>query len=698
MSDIQNISHVKKTPVFVFDRQTGLEKAKMLSKYGSNWPVVYIIYDAYKKASGRKNLYIGETTSFSNRFSQHLDNAERGGNKEGLDYITIICNDTFHKSAILDMEQTLIRLFQADGYYHIVNLNSGQSAFHDYYDRVSYQMLVPNLWNKLQLDFGRKRDESQRIIINKNYQDLINSDIYKYSPYITLTDEQLAVSLDVLLRTIDGLNNGVSCTSVVNGGAGTGKTILAIHMINEFFNSELINKEEVTNDDENLSEISKKSKLIVEGIKKYKSTTGKDKLSIAFVVPMDSLRKTLETVFKSINMPGTVISVADLANSPDKFDVVFVDESHRLTRRVALQSYPDFDSKTQKLQLPEGSTQLDWVICQSKTRVLFYDAEQSVRTRDITPEDFDRSVSGTYITNGRFNLLSQMRCGGGLPFIQHINDIFDQYNPHILNIDQDLDYKFLLFESFKDMRDEIFKYDEEFGLCRIVSGISWKNWHRKTKQTFDDFVKENYPCNGKAAPYLQSLSERNPEKLRDINKRYVETGDNCDIEIDGVKVAWNSSMKGWVISPNAKYEMGCIHTIQGYDVNYIGIVFGPEIDYSNGAFVVYKDAWRISDGKSIEKKSYEEIVETAINTYKVMLKRGVKGCFVYAYNEGLRNYLKQYIKVYNNYSVDLNNKAKNEKPEIGNYKYEGSSAHRNVADDSGIEYKQLSPDDDSNLS
>ena len=117
--------------------QTGLSVLREHSM-GQNWPVVYLI-------NNKSELYVGETTSAGGRFYQHLNNPER----KNLKKIRIVFDDQFNKSAILDIEQTLIQMFLADQKFALQNRNGGQSCKHDYYQRALYQAKVDDIWNEV---------------------------------------------------------------------------------------------------------------------------------------------------------------------------------------------------------------------------------------------------------------------------------------------------------------------------------------------------------------------------------------------------------------------------------------------------------------------------------------------------------------------------------------------------------------------
>jgi predicted GIY-YIG superfamily endonuclease len=199
------------------------------SKRGKDWPVVYLIHND-------KELYIGETQNAYNRFEQHLQNPKRKNLKE----IRIIFDEEFNKSAVLDIEQSLIQLCVADGKYKLQNMNGGQSAKHNYYQREKYGNKGSQIWKEL----------IKKNMATHDYEELKNSDIFKYSPYNTLTPEQDEVSKNVIYDIIDKMTKEEDGTYVINGGAGTGKTIVLINIINKLLTYSKIDFDETRENDE----------------------------------------------------------------------------------------------------------------------------------------------------------------------------------------------------------------------------------------------------------------------------------------------------------------------------------------------------------------------------------------------------------------------------------------------------------------
>ena len=204
---------------YSFD-ESGLEELQN-SQDGNDWPVVYLIHND-------KAIYIGETTSAAYRMSQHLKNDE----KKSLNVIEIVFDKQFNKSVILDYEQRLIKYFTVDGRFKtILNKNKGQQASHDYYDRQKYRNDFPVLWNELR----------RKNLATKTLDVIENDNIFKFSPYNSLTGEQNGVAVQIIKSICASFtfmkNRNTAYVDLVDGSAGTGKTVLAISVINSIINA-----------------------------------------------------------------------------------------------------------------------------------------------------------------------------------------------------------------------------------------------------------------------------------------------------------------------------------------------------------------------------------------------------------------------------------------------------------------------------
>lgn len=319
------------------------------------WPLVYILSDGISKEA-----YVGETTDAYARMANHLKN----NTKSKLTAVHLITSEKFNKSATLDIESNLIKYISGDGQFKLINGNIGL-ANHNYYQKQEvYWDIFRSIWDNL-------RSEG----IAKNPIDFIdNSDLFKYSPYKALTIEQKNSLLTIMKNLLDNTFKSI----IVEGGAGTGKTILAIFLF------KLLNTD---NDDFNFEEFGDEEFEFMQIVYDLKRKYNKPKM--ALVVPMSSFRSTLKKVFKNIKGLNAkmVLGPSDVAN--DTFDILVVDESHRLRRRVNLGAYYGaFDIACKKLGFElENCSELDWILKQSESSILFYDENQSIKPSDAKKED-----------------------------------------------------------------------------------------------------------------------------------------------------------------------------------------------------------------------------------------------------------------------------------------------------------------------
>ncbi|AMR30666.1 hypothetical protein A0256_04105 [Mucilaginibacter sp. PAMC 26640] len=531
------------------------------------WPIVYIISDG-----AVKEAYVGETTDTYARMTAHL----KSHTKSVLSTVHLISSEKFNKSATLDIESNLIKYISGDGQYKLLNGNIGL-ANHNYYQKKEiYWDLFKAVWNKLRAEG----------ITKHSIEHINNSDLFKYSPYKTLSNEQK----EGLMTIITALLNNNFKNVIVEGGAGTGKTILAIFLF------KLLHSK---NEDFNYKEFGDDESDFIKAVIELKKRFPNPKM--ALVVPMSSFRNTLKKVFKNIKglNANMVIGPADLKDQ--RFDIVVVDESHRLRRRVNLGAYfRAFDVACEKLSFDKNTcSELDWVKKQSDRAILFYDEGQSIKPSDARKEDFDRLklLPSTKIEA----LKSQFRVKGGNGYVDHISNLLNN-NPPLQKVYLSKDYEFVLFDSIEAMVKEIKLRDEESGLSRTVAGFSWPWVSKKDKTVYD-------------------------------------------IEIDGYKLKWNSVSIDFINSANAVNEVGCIHTTQGYDLNYAGIIFGNEISYDKNKdeIVIVKENYFDENGKRSILDPFE-LKKYILNIYKTMMLRAIKGTYVYVCDKNLREYFAGHIE------------------------------------------------------
>ena len=591
----------------------GADQAVAATTHGTNWPVVYLIYND-------KEVYVGETTSAYVRYGQHADkNGKYYNDRKRLNRISIVFDDQFNKSAILDIEQNLIHLLETESAMleesgkkgrSLQNRNAGQSYSHDYYNRTVYQAKVEVIWDYL----------IKQGFVKNQYSEIKNSDLFKYSPYTSLTAEQELVCRDVIRDIMAKLASGKKGMAVIKGVAGTGKSLVLINMIMTLLKSLYVHYDyDFESDSED--DIDERYALHAEMERFYrlwKAKTGYDGLKIGFVVPMASIRSTFQMVFKYAGK-STKGMYAKLVVGPNavvtkegerEYDVVFVDESHRLKRRVAMSGTEmgAFDKCCQRLGLDSHeASQMDFLLKKSRYQVLVYDENQSIKPTDIPVEEMLKIIDA-HVTIRR-ELKSQMRCQAGGDFMQYIDDIFNIRNPKFQSFGN---YEFKLYDDPNAMISFICQMDAKESLCRTLAGYSWE--------------------------WVSDQGKGNPKTV----KEFDAAGRKRDIELDGKSYYWNLNSSQWILNSSPE-EIGCVHTSQGYDLNRVGVILGREIDYDSSSQSLVINRSLFFDTKVKQQTTDAQLKQFIINAYKVMLVRGIKGCYVYAFNKGLRDYLKRFI-------------------------------------------------------
>ncbi|MDA9303568.1 DUF2075 domain-containing protein [Flavobacteriaceae bacterium] len=434
-----------------------------------------------------------------------------------------------------------------------------------------------------------------------------NSDLFKYSPYKSLTKDQS----QGLLQILQSLATGKYDNTIVEGGAGTGKTILAIFLF-KMLSSQL--------EDFSFKAFGTEENVYIDLVNQIKKVIPSPKM--ALVVPMSSFRTTLKKVFKNIKGLSASMVIGPAQVSKEKYDLLVVDESHRLRRRVNLGAYfGAFDKACQALNLDKHkASELDWVTMQSKHTVLFYDEGQSIKPSDTKKEEFDimKSSKDTSI----LKLKSQFRVKGGNEYVEYIDSLLNNKLKEDSSIFYSKEYEFTMFDSIETMIQQIKLRDQESGLSRLIAGYSWEWKSNKNKDTFD-------------------------------------------IHIDDVKLKWNGTSNDWINSDGAINEVGCIHTTQGYDLNYSGIIFGNEISFNpvTKEIIVNEENYFDKNGKQ-SIKDPKELKLFILNIYKTIMLRGIKGTYIYVCDPLLRDYFESFIPKYTYDQVEVKKifKTENIKP------------------------------------
>jgi len=552
------------------------------------WPLVYILSDG-----DTKTAYVGETTDAYSRMGTHLKHKT----KSKLTSVHLITSEKFNKSATLDIESNLIKYMSGDNKFTLLNGNLGL-ANHNYYQKKEvYWDIFNTIWNQLRAEGISKH----------SIEHIDNSDLFKYSPYKSLTKEQS----QGLFQILQSLATGKHDNTIVEGGAGTGKTILAIFLF-KMLSSQL--------EDFSFKEFGAEENIYIDLVNQIKKVLPNPKM--ALVVPMSSFRTTLKKVFKNIKGLSASMVIGPAQVSKEKYDLLVVDESHRLRRRVNLGAYfGAFDKACLALNLDKhNASELDWVTMQSKHTVLFYDEGQSIKPSDAKKEQFD--VIKRNKDTSILKLKSQFRVKGGNAYVEYIDSLLHNNLKEGSSAFNSKEYEFTMFDSLETMIEQIKLRDKESGLSRLIAGYSWEWKSNKDKDAFD-------------------------------------------IKIDDVQLKWNGTSNDWINSDGAINEVGCIHTTQGYDLNYSGIIFGNEISFNpeTRKIIVNEENYFDKNGKQ-SIKDPKELKAFILNIYKTIMLRGIKGTYIYVCDPLLKAHFESFVPKYKTDQVGIKTlfKTENIKP------------------------------------
>ena len=283
----------------------------------------------------------------------------------------------------------------------------------------------------------------------------------------------------------------------------------------------------------------------------------------------------------------------------NQFDTLIIDEAHRLNEKSGIFSNL-------------GANQVKEIINASKCSIFLIDENQQVTLKDIGSKDEIKkwaSRAGAIIHE--YELPSQFRCNGSdgyLAFIDHLLQIRNTANYDL----SDLNFDFQVMDSPVELFEIIKEKNNVDNKSRLVAGYCW-DWKSKSNPTAMDIV----------------IPEFNFSKQ------------------------WNLTQDGsaWIIQPESINQIGCIHTCQGLEANYIGVIIGPDLIVRNGEVLVdpskrSKMDQSIKGYKSLLAKNPElakEKIKLLIkNTYRTLLTRGMKGCYVYCTDAVTANYFKSF--------------------------------------------------------
>jgi DUF2075 family protein len=402
------------------------------------------------------------------------------------------------------------------------------------------------------IDHGRLRP-------TKALQDSLAS-IVKGNKEFMLLDEQ-AVCFDMCLKTMSQcLKDRKKRTIIIQGGPGTGKSVLAINLLMEYINQSL-----------NVSYVTKNS--------------APRQAFLNLLTRGNAMRQTeIQQLFRS---------PFGLSNCDENgYDCLIVDEAHRLVKKM----YGDWS----------GENQVKECINASLLSIFLLDEDQAVTTKDIGSikeiQYWCKELGSRLIITDETKLVSQFRCNGSDAYIQFIDDLLQRL-PETVHVDlSELNFDFKVFDDPNEMREALRDKNQINNKSRMVAGYCY-DWNVKHRRGDWDIM----------------------------------LGDNF-------KAKWNlENDKVWAINPSSFEEVGCIHTAQGLEFDYVGVFIGKDLIYNpiTGRLESNKEAISKDDKSSgIRSAKPDKAHQLILNTYKTLLTRGQKGCYVYCEDPELRKYIK----------------------------------------------------------
>ena len=436
--------------------------------------------------------------------------------------------------------------------------------------------------------------ESSELSPAKSLQDTLVS-MLKGNKEFTLFGEQRTIYNSVLNQVITAVNevrngNRHKACFIVKGGPGTGKSVVAIQLLVDLISNHRFSACYISKNGAPRNVYSAK-------LKENRQFAG----------------NFVNSIFKS--------SGAFTSTRGNTFDCLLADEAHRLNEHSGLYGN-------------QGENQVKEIIHSAKVSVFFIDENQRIATSDIGSvaeiKKWAEAESAT-VYDG-FELLSQFRCNGSDGYLSFVDDLLEINSTR--KYDTDFGYEIKVFSDPTRMRMAIELKNTLNNKSRMVAGYCYE-WitksgispsrfraiqsYRRSRDVYNDI-----PVGINADEYDIILSKYGEKKKTFFAK-------------------WNfSGTSTWAIDPNSVNEVGCIHTSQGLEFDYCGVIIGNDLRYERGRVITDKTQNANTDGFSgIHKKDTTDAVadELIRNTYKVLLTRGQKGCYIFCEDKALADHI-----------------------------------------------------------
>ncbi|WP_407370418.1 DUF2075 domain-containing protein [Carnobacterium sp.] len=533
-----------------------------------------------EKKSREFSVYIGETSDIRQRTKQHLIEDP----KKREDWESLAKSDD-SKMYIIGHDyfnKSLTLDIENKLMMYMSSIDSVQSVYNRRTNQQKEYYTVDKLDEIFSKIWRKLRKKNKTLFpVEKIIKD---SALFKASPFHKLSDEQIQAKDKVILKIMEALTRNQSGELIlVTGEAGSGKTVL---MSSLFYELKQLAQEESEN-------------IVLQDANSYLLVNHEQQLKV-----YQQIANKLGIMSKK--MPNLVSKPTTFINNhtpKEKADVVIVDEAHLLW--------------TQGKQSYRGKNQLYDLMERAKVVVAVFDINQVLTTEQYWEEEELLTLEHEANLKGNFiHLENQMRINASQSTINWIRSMIDdrKINPILKDIKG---YDLKIFNHPKELYEAIREKakDENSGISRITATFDWE-YVDKRKPEKDDYWRVK--IGDWSLPWNLQLPQMKEQKRKNRNL-------------------------SWAEQEQTIYEVGSTFTIQGFDLNYAGVIIGPSVKYRNGEIVFdrnfsqNKKATRQRTLKNGKKEQFSDMLLK--NELNVLLTRGVNGLYIYAVDEELQKAL-----------------------------------------------------------
>ena len=381
-----------------------------------------------------------------------------------------------------------------------------------------------------------------------------------------------------ILRTdsSDGFQKSVI---IVKGGPGTGKTVIALHILAELA--------KLRKDGHGFNvQYATKSKPLLEGVR-------------------HQVRTNTRMLFQNVT------SYVPASAEENSVDVLLVDEAHRIQKNANNQ----YTKPEKRTDLP----QIDTIIRSAKITVFFIDDKQAIRGVEIGSAELIRAAAARWGAKvEECELKSQFRCNGSDNYMDWLEQVL--YNKPVKSVFHKEDFDFRIYDTPQEMYSQlVMQNDIEGQTARIMAGFCWP-W---SKDVVDGDLVKDVRIGDFAMPW--ETSDAVP--YNQLTIRYPK---------------WYE----WAYKPLGVQQVGCIYTAQGFEFDYAGVIIGGDLKYDRNLQKVITDRDACKD--PVLRRTMQEATMTfddyVRNIYRVLMTRGMKGCYLYIVDKPLREHFKELLK------------------------------------------------------